>query len=336
LPETLDHFQIQQRIESLNDGLLRKIVKRLFFPLTAGSLLISLAGVIVRLTLRDRFLPSAILFYSTPLAVVALLIFFSACLLRVRRYRKLSMGIFVAGILCLIWTYQTSFYHNSKRPPDEAIPVLFWNVSHGNRGWSSIAEEIQQSKPQLIGLVEGGKDDEFMHEFWSLEFPDFERKVFDGGFVLLVKGKILKTDFGHLGPRSRFASAELLLEGLKVTVVLVDICSEPWILRRESLEELTAVLREKNRGPLLLMGDFNTPTDSIFLLELRRDFENAFEQAGDGYSATWPVPVPVLTLDQVWMSQDIQTHRCRLGWSLRSDHRPVLTDITIESSFDNP
>ena len=83
------------------------------------------------------------------------------------------------------------------------------------------------------------------------------------------------------------------------------------------------------------MGDFNTPTDSLFLREIHRDFENAFEQAGDGYSATWPLPVPVLTLDQIWVNKGIEVYRCRLGWSLRSDHRPVLTDITIESSFDN-
>jgi vancomycin resistance protein VanJ len=196
-------------------------------------------------------------------------------------------------------------------------------------GMVAIAEEIQRSNPQLIGLVEGGKNDEFMREFWRLEFPDFERKVFDGGFVLMVKGNILKTDFGRLGPRSRFASAEILLDGLKFTVVLVDICSEPWVFRREPLEKLTAVLREKNHEPLLLMGDFNTPTDSLFLREIRRDFENAFEQAGDGYSATWPIPIPVLTLDQIWVNKGIEVHRCRLGWSLRSDHRPVLSDVTL-------
>jgi vancomycin resistance protein VanJ len=334
LPETFDHIQIQQRIESRNDGLLRRSIKRLVLPLAAGSLLISLVGVIVRLTFRDRFLPTAVLFYSTPPAVVAVLLFFSSGLLFVRKFRKLSTETFVAGVVCLIWTYQTSFYHNSQRPPDEAIRVLFWNISRGNMGWSAIAGEIQRSKPQLIGLVEGGKNDEFMHNFWSREFSDYERKVFDDGFVLLVKGKILNTDFGRLGPRSRFASAEILLEGLKVTVVLVDICSEPWIFRREPLGKLTAVLREKSRGAVLLMGDFNTPTDSVFLRGIRRNFVNAFEQAGNGYTATWPIPVPVLTLDQVWVNKGIQVHRCRHGWSLRSDHRPILTEVTLNSSID--
>ncbi|MCH7988723.1 MAG: endonuclease/exonuclease/phosphatase family protein [Planctomycetes bacterium] len=335
MPEILDHIQIQQRINALNIGPLRRIVNWLLFSLTAGSLLISLAGVIVRLTLRDRSLLSAILFYSTPPLVLTALLFFSAGLLFVRKCRKLSTGVFAAGILCLIWTFQTSFYHNSERPPDDSIPVLFWNVSHGVMGWSAIAEEIQRSKPQLIGLVEGGKNDEFMREFWSLEFPDYERKVFDGGLVLLVKGNILKTDSGRLGSRSRFASAEILLDGLKVTVVLVDICSEPWISRREPLEKLTAVLREKNHKPLLLMGDFNTPPDSLFLRGIRRDLVNAFEEAGDGYSATWPIPVPVLTLDQVWVNKGIEVHRCLLGWSVLSDHRPVLSEITLNPGTDS-
>ena len=50
-------------------------------------------------------------------------------------------------------------------------------------------------------------------------------------------------------------------------------------------------------------------------------------QDGDGvvgFAPTWPVPCPVLSLDHVWASRSLAVRTCEQGWSLRSDHRPVL------------
>jgi endonuclease/exonuclease/phosphatase (EEP) superfamily protein YafD len=37
----------------------------------------------------------------------------------------------------------------------------------------------------------------------------------------------------------------------------------------------------------------------------------------------------VLTLDQVWINKQVDVSACRRGWSLYSDHRPVISEIAI-------
>ena len=62
---------------------------------------------------------------------------------------------------------------------------------------------------------------------------------------------------------------------------------------------------------------------------LRRSHVNAFEEAGDGYAASWPSFAPLLTLDQIWVSATAGVRHCELGWSPISDHRPVVAEIAV-------
>ncbi len=81
----------------------------------------------------------------------------------------------------------------------------------------------------------------------------------------------------------------------------------------------------------MLLGDFNTPVDSVWLSAIRARFDNAFEVAGNGILATWPLPLPVLALDQVWVSDQLGVSCAKIGWSMLSDHRPVFTEIRFEA-----
>ena len=79
----------------------------------------------------------------------------------------------------------------------------------------------------------------------------------------------------------------------------------------------------------VILGDFNTPADSAHFELLRRSHVNAFEEAGAGYAASWPGFAPLLTLDQIWVSAPARVQHCELGWTLISDHRPVVAEIAI-------
>jgi len=79
------------------------------------------------------------------------------------------------------------------------------------------------------------------------------------------------------------------------------------------------------------MGDFNTPVDSVFVAPLAERLTNAFQARGNGYYVTWPVPLPVLSLDQVWASREVELRDCELGWTWRSDHRPVVVTLARSS-----
>ena len=105
--------------------------------------------------------------------------------------------------------------------------------------------------------------------------------------------------------------------------------SSPLYQRGGPLAVIAEVAEAAADRPLLVLGDFNTPLDSAHLAPLRRIHENAFESVGAGYRPTWPAPLPLLALDQVWGNERLRFDRCRHGWSTCSDHRPVVTEVTI-------
>ncbi len=94
---------------------------------------------------------------------------------------------------------------------------------------------------------------------------------------------------------------------------------------------LARVSASNNQHVTVVLGDFNTPADSAHYEPLRRTFVNAFEEAGQGYGASWPSFAPLLTLDQIWVSGPVEVLHCELGWSPVSDHRPVIAEIAILS-----
>ncbi|HSW44811.1 MAG TPA: endonuclease/exonuclease/phosphatase family protein [Phycisphaerae bacterium] len=112
--------------------------------------------------------------------------------------------------------------------------------------------------------------------------------------------------------------------------------SSPLWSRRERFGELDKLLRTLQNRQVVVMGDFNTPPDSTLFNPMRGRFDNAFEAADRGLHVTWPVPLPVLAIDQIWISRPAPLADCHLGWSARSDHRPVIVDLSPGCTDPSP
>jgi endonuclease/exonuclease/phosphatase family metal-dependent hydrolase len=110
-------------------------------------------------------------------------------------------------------------------------------------------------------------------------------------------------------------------------VLLVDAVVRPFSNRREMIDEVFELARETPEIPTIVMGDFNTPTDSVWFDEVRNDYDHAFEQAGRGMLTTWPAPAPILAIDHVWLSRQLRADCASIGWSWASDHRPIVVDL---------
>ncbi len=165
----------------------------------------------------------------------------------------------------------------------------------------------------------------FMAQFWRTNFPDHNVVGPQQGMLFFARGKVTSHEFGLLGEGGKYARFEVQRDGRAVNVLLVDIKSNPFRSRREAFEHLVDLVDMYAGKPLMLMGDFNTPVDSVFMSGLESRLHHAFHTCGKGYDSTWPVPIPLLSLDHVWVSPDLPLHSCRLPWTWRSDHKPVLT-----------
>ncbi len=145
---------------------------------------------------------------------------------------------------------------------------------------------------------------------------------------LLVRGEILESRYVTADNRTRFKEAVVRVSGRRLRVVVADLGSNPLVSRRTGFEALEELLNPGSHLPLIVMGDFNTPIESVHFNPLRsRGLTHAFVSSGHGFSETWPAFLPLLSLDHIWIGPGLRSIGCKLQRSPASDHLSVLAAI---------
>jgi endonuclease/exonuclease/phosphatase family metal-dependent hydrolase len=86
------------------------------------------------------------------------------------------------------------------------------------------------------------------------------------------------------------------------------------------------MLAEQHEADVIL-GDLNAPRRSRALTPPPPGFVHAYDAAGSGWSATWPVPLPLWAIDQCLVGPRLQVVGYRLGFRRGSDHRMQVVDM---------
>ncbi|WP_198000471.1 endonuclease/exonuclease/phosphatase family protein [Gimesia alba] len=197
-----------------------------------------------------------------------------------------------------------------------------------------VLDELRAVDADLIGLVEAGADSDKMKLFWKESFPEHPYQFVKEGLVILSRFPISNQNSGALAKMGKYESVDLTIsqapQGI-VSVYLVDIRSDILRSRKFALQELANLVSAKSDRPILVLGDFNTPSDSVHFDPVRAQLKNSLESAGNGYMATWPLPLPVLDLDGIWANQLIKVLSAENRWTWVSDHRPVVTLVEFSS-----
>lgn len=308
-----------------------------------SSRIASLAGLVwfvgtaVRCSVRDGSPMTAPIFYALPVPVLVCAGLWY--LRRVRRgenRRRALILVIAIGTQAIVWGYEAFAWQAGA--PENASRLLFWNVCRGNLGYAAIAREIAAGDADIVALVEAtqqGQDP----DFWDTAVPDYYAYCLGGGMTVLARrsshaGEVRTIKKGQFPRAFRYRIVELsgANQGRRLRLMIVDVKSDPLTFRRPAFDRIAQIASEFETPdiPLLVVGDFNTPLDSVHVDLLRRELRNAFESSGDGYRETWPVVLPVLSLDQVWGTSGVHWHRCWRESSVRSDHRRVLADFSVD------
>ncbi|QJW93373.1 endonuclease/exonuclease/phosphatase family protein [Frigoriglobus tundricola] len=80
-------------------------------------------------------------------------------------------------------------------------------------------------------------------------------------------------------------------------------------------------------GPLVLVGDFNTPPHSAIFREVWDGYRSAFSDAGWGWGYTFWARISAVRIDHILLGGGGQATRCWIGPNIGSPHRPVLADV---------
>jgi vancomycin resistance protein VanJ len=282
-------------------------------------------ALVIRLTVRDTFFAFATFYYITPWSILFVLALFTSCFCFVKKELK-SGGLFgfLAIIILLVWFY-TGYSRNQPGVANQPQRLMFWNAQHTKYGTAKAIAHVKSIDADIVGIAETGRTDEAIAE-WQRAFSDRTVAVLKGEMLLLTRGIILEKESGRLARTGDYNWFKLGFGEKVFSVLLVDIDPDPARSREPAFHALAGIIEMHKDENLIIMGDFNTPLDSVFFDSFKETFYHAFTQSGNGFAATWPLPLPILQIDHVWVGKRFQLIESRLNQSW-SDHRSIVVEF---------
>lgn len=288
-----------------------------------------LVGWMLGVFCKDRWFFSKFLYFIPPLATLLLgLLWLSAS----SNWKKKPLSFGVAGLtgLSLLKILAVDSAWNGAPPAGvDPIRLVHWNVSWGLFGGEPILKQIAQDQPDLCVLSEAPK---------TGVFDEMARQLQPDGQTLHALDLALISRFpfeeGEGIPMRRGRGWWVRIHAPRGDFLLavIDIQSNAFNDRSVPLSDLEAWLAALPQDlPLVLVGDFNTPRDSVYFAPIRKRLRNAFESAGWGWPYTWPMPFPMYALDHAWISPGIQACSYQLRPALCSDHLRQVVEFSLAS-----
>jgi endonuclease/exonuclease/phosphatase family metal-dependent hydrolase len=258
--------------------------------------------------------------------------------------------------------------HAADTPPTVALRVMSYNI-HAGTGQDNVfdlerqAMAIEAQRPDVIALqevdVHWGDRSNYVDEAswlaWRLgmrvffgpiyalppDRPDAPPREF--GLAVLSRYPLLAaknheiTRLSTLVPDAApelapgFPEVVIDARGARVRVfdAHLDYRRDPSV-RSAQIAEMIAIMK-REPGAKILAGDFNAAPDAAELAPLWTDLglSDALAYAGRPDVATYPADVPRLQIDYVTVSADVRVLATWVPNTVASDHRPVVTDVTL-------
>ncbi|MCA9059310.1 MAG: hypothetical protein KDA85_12460 [Planctomycetaceae bacterium] len=273
-------------------------------------------------SLKDLTWLSGMMFYL-PSPVVAgwlLLATILACRRRTGGIRWFAMLLLppslMTGLVENQWTQQTELL---SAPTESSVKVVHWNVCHGVLGWEQQLLRLQAENADVLVISEPP-------DTWKpTDFPDHHCLALRG-MLLVSRGELSASSSLIPGGVIHAFDVSCQLPQMSLRMIVADHVSSLRVHRDPFLQKLNRVIEE--RQPDLVVGDFNAPRRSRAFAALPAGYRHAYDVAGNGWSYTWPVPCPMLAIDQTICGPDIHVIHYELESTRFSDHRLQRLTIT--------
>ena len=266
------------------------------------------------------------------------------------RWRRRSLAVVLLALLLIlgpVMGFQVPWHAvGSRAPSGERLRVLTFNIHYHTPHRAALERLLAEAEPDVVAVQELPSQEPFDYfdgEEWYVNrtrrfvlasrYP-IRQVVLLGDHSMEVPGSIaryeLETSAGvvtlfslHLAsPRQGLYEA---IHHPASGIVELEDNSE---VRRQQSENLVR-LADEVKGPVLLVGDFNTPSESAIFRRVWGRYTDAFAQAGWGWGYTFLAAKTAVRIDHILAGPGWYCERCWVGENIGSPHRPVLADLIL-------
>ena len=270
-------------------------------------------------------------------------------------------GLLIAGPVMGLCVPIGGSDHGKAESATDSLLVLTCNIQNGDSDLPLLLAEISDLRPDVVAIQEAKRgadvlDDHFagwhtvdVGEFWVasrhpvrlIDECDAEATRRTTAIACEIVGPTqtwLLCDV-HLST-ARHGLTQLRWHSPLSGAGVDDLRWRQWERRLESEETLKFVSRYSDR-PMIVLGDFNTPTSSSLFGDVWGGWQSAFDVAGYGYGFTspcntgrmWPPNTPWLRIDHILCDSGWRVHAAGIGRSAGSDHRLLWSRVSIDEEL---
>lgn len=278
----------------------------------------------IHFVLKDKIYPISVLFYAFPLfIIIAIGIFVSIIFFN----HKKTFYFIVIGQLLLIIYWFNYYYSFAEVKPEttKTSCILFWNVAKKEQlPINILVKNIKEENISNIALVEAENITQKNLLTLKEKLPDFNFKKLKGNMFFGSLNIIKNVNYTSKDKSYKFNLIETENKDLKIEkILIIDIYANPFFNRKTPLENTFKYI--KNSKTDIIVGDFNTPFNSIHFSEYKNNFKS-FHGLSKGSSATWAYGLPLLELDHIWVNKKyIPVSLTKKNYKV-SDHQMLIAN----------
>ncbi|APY10875.1 hypothetical protein BWZ22_06315 [Seonamhaeicola sp. S2-3] len=278
------------------------------------NVIIILALIGIHFIIKEHTYQTSLYYYTFPLPIIIIIVLVLSVFLS-KKFRKYNL--YLAGIFLIIWLSRSFKIHIAENFDETDLEIVFWNASH-YREFEDVFKGVG-SIPDVVVLVEYHGDylDEAKKkypEYYFYESNEEEVGIFSKNPIQVKE----------VMP-SKYGSSVINFETHNINFYAVDVSASIDVPRSWETDFVNKAITKKQKT--LVLGDFNVPYESKFLTPIKEHFNHAFNKKGFGFRETWFYNIPLLSLDHIWVSKDLEILKTEKVSTFKSDHAIIKTVI---------
>lgn len=300
-----------------------KVIHKVIVIFRAYALIAYALLLLIHFVIKDHFQYFQVLFYGFPLPV---LLFLGTCVTLLHAFKPttyfkyLLLGLMILGG---IWIHTSYIFFSPPQIDNKTSSVMFWNTADRKTlPLDIIIKTVEEVAPDVIGFVEAENASEEDLTLLHSKFPKYQFQILPGNMFVGIKGEI--KEINNIAEKSsydiNFIKAHISTGN--ITIALTDTFQNPAMDKRTTLNTVLDLVQLEQAD--LVIGDFNTPYESVHFRNYEKYFKS-FHNYGQGFSATWPYGLPLLEIDQIYISPKyVPIFLQKFNHPTASDHKMLI------------